>query len=82
MYDKEILLAVLNQTVVAAQKVIKRFESVKSADYFTDSAEGMEKLDAICMLIIAICESVKNIDKITNKALLSQYPEIDWTGMK
>lgn len=34
------------------------------------------------MVIIAIGESLKNIDKITNKKLLVQYPEIDWKGAK
>ena len=34
------------------------------------------------MVIIAIGESLKNIDKITKKKLLSQYPEIDWKGAK
>ncbi len=39
-------------------------------------------LDAICMLIIAIGESLKNLDKITNNSLLSQYPQVDWKGAK
>ena len=82
MYDSELLLAVLQQTFAAVQRVIKRFEPVTTADYFTDSAEGMEKLDAICMLIIAIGESVKNIDKMTEKKLLPRYPERDWKGVK
>ena len=71
MYDELILLEVLKQTSEAAQKVIKRFETVTSVDYFTDSPEGMEKLDAICMVIIAIGESLKNlVDKnIRNKQL-------------
>jgi len=34
------------------------------------------------MLLIAICESLKNIDKITNKELLKNYPQIDWIGAK
>ena len=33
------------------------------------------------MLLIAIGESVKRIDKATNKELLSHYPEIDWKGV-
>lgn len=33
------------------------------------------------MLLIAIGESVKRIDKATNKKLLSYYPEIDWKGV-
>ena len=34
------------------------------------------------MLLIATGESLKNIDKITEKQLLSCYPEIDWKGAK
>ena len=34
------------------------------------------------MLLIAIGESLKNIDKITNDSLLSAYPEISWKGAK
>lgn len=34
------------------------------------------------MLLIAISESLKNIDKITNKKLLLHYPDIDWKGAK
>jgi len=32
------------------------------------------------MLLIAIGESIKGIDKITEKKLLPQYPEVDWRG--
>ena len=39
-------------------------------------------LDSICMQLIAIGDSLKKIDKITDKKLLSQYSEIDWTGAK
>lgn len=42
----------------------------------------MEKLDSICMLFIAIGESVKNIDKITDGQLLIKYSKTDWTGVK
>jgi uncharacterized protein with HEPN domain len=82
MYDKDMLLEVLQQTLDAIERVNKRFESVDSVEFFTGSPEGKEKLDAICMVIIAIGESLKNIDKITNKKLLSHYPEIDWKGAK
>jgi uncharacterized protein with HEPN domain len=82
MYDKDMLLDVLHQTLEAVQRVLKRFEPVTSVEIFTDSSEGLEKLDAVCMLIIAIGESLKNIDKITGQTLLTQYPEIDWKGAK
>ena len=38
----------------------------------------MEKLDSICMQLIAIGESLKNFDKVTSKKVLSKYPEIEW----
>lgn len=41
----------------------------------------MERLESTCMLLIAIGESVKGIDKITNKQLLTLYPQIDWRGV-
>ena len=38
----------------------------------------MMKLDSICMKLTAIGESIKNLDKVTNRELLIQYPEIPW----
>jgi uncharacterized protein with HEPN domain len=57
-------------------------EPIKSANDFTDSDSGMEKLDAICMQLIAIGEALKNLDKITNDSLLPKYPEIEWKKVK
>lgn len=82
MSNRDFLIQVLQQTEDAVRKIIKRFENVESVGYFTDTAEGMEKLDAICMLLIAVGESLKNIDKITDKNLFSRYPDIDWKGAK
>lgn len=55
---------------------------VKTASFFTDSPAGMEKLDSICMLLIAIGESLKKLDKITGGLLLQNYPQIDWKKAK
>ncbi|MDY0213501.1 MAG: DUF86 domain-containing protein [Desulfuromonadaceae bacterium] len=82
MYNKELLRHVLCQMEEAARKVLTRFEPVTSVGGFTDTSAGMEKLDSICMLLIAIGESLKNVDKITHHQLLPQYPQIDWKGAK
>lgn len=82
MYDKALVTDILNQILDAAQKVLTRFRPIKTPDDFSNSAEGMEKLDAICMQLIAIGESLKNIDKISNKTLLRNYIEVDWQGAK
>jgi uncharacterized protein with HEPN domain len=82
MYDKDLVLEILRQIYQATATISKRFKPVKSANDFTDSEEGMEKLDAICMQLIAIGESLKNVDKITNKSLLPKYPQIEWDEIK
>ncbi|MDA3789662.1 MAG: DUF86 domain-containing protein [Desulfobacula sp.] len=82
MYDLELVQEILKQILTATEKVIYRFKPVNNVAFFTDSHEGMEKLDSICMLLIAIGEGFKNIDKITNGSLLSTYPEINWKGVK
>lgn len=82
MYDKSLVVEILTQVLNAAKTVEKRFEVVTSVAYFTDTPEGMEKLDGICMQLIAIGESLKKIDKITNKTLLDKYPDVDWKGVK
>ena len=41
-----------------------------------DTKEGQEKLDSICIKLIAIGESLKNIDKIMDNKLLVSYPLI------
>lgn len=82
MYDKELVLEILSQIYRSTQTILKRFEFIKSADDFTRSDAGKEKLDAIRMQLIAIGESLKNLDKITDNSLLPQYPQIEWKKVK
>ena len=82
MYDRELALAILTQLHQAAETIMQRFKPVKSINDFTDSPEGMEKLDSICMLLIAIGEALKNLDKVTKQSLLPRYPQVDWKKAK
>ncbi len=79
-YDKELTKEILKQILSALDTIIYRFSPVKSVSDFTESPAGMEKLDAICMQLIAVGEALKNIDKITHGKLLSKYSEINWKG--
>ncbi len=76
------LLETLHQIRDALQRITHRFKVVKSVDYFLDSEEGLEKMDALCMQLLAIGESLKHVDKLTNKQLLAQYPQINWKDAK
>lgn len=82
MYDKELAVEILSQIYQATQTILQRFEPVKSVNDFTDSPAGTEKLDSICMLLIAIGEALKNLDKVTGSTLLPRYPQVDWKKAK
>ena len=51
---------------------------VASVDDYYSSPEGMKNLAASCMLIEAIGEGIKQIDKLTSSNLLKERSEIPW----
>jgi len=82
MPDNELTLEIIHQIEDAAKKVVLRFQVINNPNDFTDTAAGMEKMDAICMMFIVIGESLKNLDKVTEGKLLSRYPDVDWKKAK
>lgn len=82
MYDRELVIEILEQILTAARRIERRFANIATPDDFLVSEEGIDKLDAICMMLIAIGENLKNLDKITGGTILPQYPDIDWKGAK
>ena len=78
MYDKTLVREILFQILQSTQIILKRFEPIQSPEDFTHSDLGLEKLDAICMQLIAIGESLKNLDKVTGGLLLTEYSQVDW----
>ena len=81
MCDTELIRSSLIKIQTALDRILKRSETILSPDDFLTAPSGVERLESICMLLIAIGESVKRIDKATNKELLSHHPEIDWKGV-
>ena len=74
----EMLYETLSNIELAITRLQERTNQVHSADDFRLSPWGMEKLDAACMVLIAIGESIKNLDKLTDGKLLPTYPSIPW----
>ena len=81
-YDKDLVIDILHQIINAVESIQKKCAYAKVEDDFCDTEQGQEKLDSICMKLIAVGESLKNIDKITNKELLIKYPNIQWKKIK
>ena len=82
MYDKSFVLDIFSQIIEAIEIVEERCAFAKTQDDFIDTKEGQEKLDGICMKLIAVGESLKKIDYLTDKTLLSKYPQIEWRKIK
>ena len=78
MFDKDLVKEILKQIHTSALTIESRFEPISKVDDFTESQQGMEKLDAICMQLITIGENLKNLDKVTEGKLLSKHEAIDW----
>jgi len=85
MYDKELIVELLSKMIEATEKVLYRSRNISSVDDFLENDESLMLLDSLCMQFIALGEAVKKIDKLTDKKLLTKYPNIPWkdiTGMR
>lgn len=80
--SKSIALDILEDIYSAIERLEERTKEINSTDDFLGSPSGMVLMDATCMLLIAIGESLKNLDKTTNGLLLPTYPSIPWKNVK
>jgi uncharacterized protein with HEPN domain len=80
--SKSIALDILEDILSAIGRLEDRTKDVQTTDDFLCSSSGMILLDATCMLLIAIGESLKNLDKTTDGKLLPTYPSIPWKNVK
>ncbi len=78
MYDKEIVLNLLENMIGATEKILYRNRDITSIDDYLKDDSSLMLLDSLCMQLIAIGEAVKKIDKETDKKLLKAYPQIPW----
>ena len=80
--NKDLALDILSDIQSAIEKIRERTRGIRSVDDFLASEHGMMVLDATCMLLIAIGESLKNLDKVTEGKLLPTYSFIPWKQIK
>lgn len=77
----QLVYETLKSINVAIDRLEERSLTILSVNDYLISPAGMEKLDAACMVLIALGESVKTLDKLTDWKLLPTYPSIDWKGV-
>ena len=62
-------------------EVEKRSERISEPNDFLVSETGVILMDSICMKLSAVGESIKKLDKITNRELLPKYSEVPWKNV-
>jgi uncharacterized protein with HEPN domain len=82
MYDRALTREIIRQMLEAIRRIERRTVGLSNPNDFLSSDEGLDKLDAVCMMLIALGESCKQLDKQTEGQLLPHYPETDWKGVK
>ena len=80
MHDEELLYYSLKRIASTIERIINNSKTIDDSQYYVLSPAGMERLESTWMLLLAIGESIKGIDKMTQKQLLPNYPEVDWKG--
>ncbi len=81
--DKDkMILSTLDDVRISLNLIIERCKDIKSSDDFLDEEDNLLKLDSVSMRLIAIGEGFKNIDKLSDNKLLTNYPNIPWKQVK
>jgi uncharacterized protein with HEPN domain len=82
MYDRSMLLELFLEIQEGIRRIERRFSGIDTAHDFIRNDEGLDRLDAIAMMLVAIGENTQKLDKFIDPKLFEQYPDIDWSGIK
>ena len=80
MSDQEVLIERLEDVLELLERIPRRFRGIARPADFQATDEGVDRMDAICMILIAAGEEFKKIDRKTNGELFRRYPQADWRG--
>jgi len=76
--NKKEIIELLDMVLGSIQIIQTRTRHIETGDDFLLSPDNMFILDGVCMKLIFIGESIKNIDKKTQGSLFSKYSDIPW----
>ncbi|RNC63416.1 hypothetical protein [Proteiniphilum sp. X52] len=72
MHERILTIETLEQIETTLENLLKSTASIKDIDELTKSADGILRLNGICMSFIIIGEEIKRIDRYTKKQFLSR----------
>ena len=67
MCKSQIIESLLKKILQTVERILANSETITSTSFYLLTPSGMERLESTCMLLIAIGEGVKGVDKLTDK---------------
>ncbi|MCL2026124.1 MAG: DUF86 domain-containing protein [Leptospirales bacterium] len=81
MRDKTLIIETLEQLELVIENLLESTYNILDINELPKSADGMLRLNGICMCFIIIGEEVKRINRYTEKKFLMNYPLIPWESV-
>ena len=81
MRNKTLIIEALEQLEQVIENLLESTFHISDISELPKTADGMLRLNGICMCFIIIGEEVKRIDRYTEKHFLSNYPSIPWDSV-
>jgi uncharacterized protein with HEPN domain len=82
MHDRSMLLELFLEIQEGIRRIERCFSGIDTAYDFIRNDDGLDRLDAIAMMLVAIGENTQKLDKLIDPQLFEQHPNIDWAGIK
>ena len=76
MSDASLSLERLQSVLTALERIPRRFEGISQPSDFQTSDAGIDRMNAICMILMAAGEEFKKIDRQTEGKLFARYPQL------
>ncbi|WP_434686187.1 HepT-like ribonuclease domain-containing protein [Pseudanabaena minima] len=78
MYDRTMLLELFLEIEEAIRRIERRFSGINSPEDFLRDDNGLDRLDGIAMMLVAIGENINRIEKMISKKAFDQHIDIEW----
>ncbi len=80
MSDANLLSERLQMVLAALERIPRRFVGISRPGDFLADESGVDRMDAICMILLAAGEEFRRIDRQTDGELFARYPQVEWRG--
>ena len=78
MYDKTLVLDIFQRIDDILFTLSEATKDIPKLQILPETADGMLRLNGICMCLLIVGEELKKIDKYTDKQLLAKFTSIPW----